>query len=310
MLSLFSLANTAPLAASATDAAQTSQAPTLFSIVLEKLPGYSLAIIIAGLSFFVARFLANFVQNKIIQNSYQEEAPPEIVYLAKRLVFISVFTLGVVTALSLTGLLGNIGWLFGSFGLAIGFALQGVMTNFVAGLMMLAQRKTSIGNYIHVSNVEGTIIEIGTRATLVQTLDGVEILVPNKVFIDNVVTIFTSNPYRRLTVLVGVDYSTDLSVATKVVKDLLSKREELVKELPSDVLVASFEESEIALQVRFWVSSHVAWWTIQSDITKAVKEAFDANNIAIPFPQRVVHVAHDVQNVLKTNAENSTSQAA
>ena len=270
----------------------TTQNNPIIDFFIEKLPGYLLAVVLIGIAFLIAKIITSMVQKKFSEEALVD-TPQNIVILAKRITFTTVFLLGVLISLAATGLLGNLGWLFGSLGLAIGLSLQGITSHFIAGILIILQKKTSIGNYVRMKEVEGTIIEVGTRATTIQTLDGVEILVPNKNFIDNEVIIYTSNPYRRLTVEIGIDYNTDIGTVSSLILGHLKEHKDIIHDAPKEVLVSNFGDSSVDLQVRFWVPSRSEWWTIQSTITKEIKELFDAHHIEMPYPHQVIHIMQE-----------------
>lgn len=262
------------------------------NFLLDKLPSYLLSLVLLGVSYVIARIVTGMIKRKFDDEKLQD-TPPDVIALIKRMTFIGVFIVCALISLGITGLLGNLGWLFGSLGLAIGLSLQGIASHFIAGILIILQKKTGVGNYIRLANIEGTILEVGTRATTIQTLDGIEVLIPNKNFIDNEVIIYTSNPYRRLTIEIGIDYSTDIGTVSNLLTSHLHGHKDVVQDAPKEVLVASFGDSSVDLTVRFWVPSRSEWWTIQSNLTKEIKELFDTNGIEMPFPQRVVHLVQD-----------------
>lgn len=270
-----------------TNATESGNPVTAF--LLEKLPSYLIALALLGISFVIARLARNVIARKFDEEKLKD-TPPEIVILMKRLAFTIVFVVCALLSLGITGLIGNLGWLFGAIGLAIGVSFQGVAAHFIAGILIILQKKTGVGNYVKLADTEGTILEIGTRATTIQTLDGIEVLVPNKNFIDNEVIIYTSNPYRRLSLPVQLGYDGDIAKVSKLIIDMLSSHSEIIQDAPKEVLMSDFGDSYLDLTVRFWIKSRSEWWTIQSDITKQIKELFDRNNIIVPYPQSVVHV--------------------
>ena len=261
--------------------------------VLLKLPYWITSIVVIVVFFFIARLAARKSAAVIMQK--QEEyatldAHKGVIILAQRLTFFGVIMVGIVMALGISNLLGDLGWLIGSMGLAIGFALQGFIANFVSGIFLLIQDRTKLGNYIEIDALKGTITEIGLRSTVIQTFNGFEVMVPNKMFFDQPVTIYNSNPYRRVEIPIGVDYSTNLNQAIEVILKIIDAQEKILKDHPRSVVVKEFGDSSINLSARFWVVSRSPWWTIKSDVMKQVKEAFDKEGIVIPFPHVTLKV--------------------
>lgn len=306
MFSLSSLTYNLIAFTDSTGAATDTASNPVTAFLLEKLPSYLIAIVLLGISFVLARLARNVITRKFEEEKLRD-TPVEIIILMKRLAFTLVFVLCALLSLGITGLIGNLGWLFGAIGLAIGVSFQGIATHFISGILIILQKKTGVGNYVKLADTEGTILEIGTRATTIQTLDGIEVLVPNKNFIDNEVIIYTSNPYRRLSVPVQLGYDSDMTRVSKLIIELLSSHAEIMQDAPKEVLLSDFGDSYLDLTVRFWIKSRSEWWTIQSDITKQIKELFDANNIFVPYPQSVVHLIkndseHPVYKVPETHS--------
>jgi len=172
--------------------------------------------------------------------------------------------------------------------------------NFLAGGMILLSRQFTIGDFIKVNDTIGKVTEIQTRATILKGLDGTKIIVPNADLFTNQVISFTSNPFRRIEVVVGVEYDTNLQVATKTIDATLKSTKGILFEPSPAILLSSpaillseFAESSINIVVRFWVESHSAWLQTKSNVIQNIKKAFDEVGIGIPFPICTIYNANE-----------------
>jgi small conductance mechanosensitive channel len=165
----------------------------------------------------------------------------------------------------------------------IGFALKDMITNFLAGIMILLSKNFTIGDFIIVEGTMGRIIEIQSRVTIMQGADGTKVVVPNAQLFNKQVTSYTSNPFRRIDVETSVDYRSDLKNALKVCL-IAAKRTKGVLSVPKPaILVSEFGDSAIGISVRVWVESRAGFKKIQSRLLINIKEAFDEYKIDYPF---------------------------
>jgi len=174
-------------------------------------------------------------------------------------------------------------------GLAIGLALQGSLSNFAAGVLLILFKPFKAGNFIKAGGEMGTVIEVGLLTTELKTPDNVKIIMPNSSIMAGAITNLSAHPTRRVDMSVGVGYGDDLNQAKQIMLDLLLADERVLKDPAPQIEVANLGDSSVDFVVRPWV--HAAdYWGVKFDFTKSVKESFDAAGISIPFPQRDVHL--------------------
>jgi Small-conductance mechanosensitive channel len=174
-------------------------------------------------------------------------------------------------------------------GLAIGLALQGSLSNFAAGVLLILFKPFKAGNFIKAGGEAGIVVEVGLLMTELKTPDGVKLMLPNSSVMKGAITNFSVNPIRRVDMVIGVSYSDDLSKVMEVLKDMLSKDERVLEDPAAFIGVSELADSSINLVCRPWVKS-ADFWQFKCDFTKLVKERFDEEGISIPFPQRDVHL--------------------
>ena len=193
----------------------------------------------------------------------------------------AVGTLGVSTA-SFVAVLG-------AAGLAIALAFQGTFSNFAAGVMLLTFRPFKVGDFVELAGVSGTVSEVSIFNSVLNTGDNIEIRVPNSQIFGETIKNFSANDTRRIDLVMGVDYSDDLSVAAQTCMDTVSADPRVLAEPAPLVAVNELGASSVNIVVRPWVKTEDYWGT-RRDLTRALKENLEAAGCSFPFPQRDVHV--------------------
>lgn len=187
-----------------------------------------------------------------------------------------------LTATSLTALVA-------SAGVAVGLALQGSLSNFAGGVLILLMKPFVIGDYIVQGNIEGTVKEIGLVYTELITADNRLIVIPNGTLIDSSIVNVTATGKRRLELSVGIGYKSDLKKAKEVLIRLGENDPARDPENPVNVFVSELAESSVNLGLHVWVSSS-EYWNAKWRLTENIKMAFDEEGIEIPFKQVEISV--------------------
>lgn len=187
----------------------------------------------------------------------------------------------------------------GALGVGIGFGLQKVASNYISGFIILLDRSVRIGDLVTVDNRYGEVSEINTRYTLVKSMDGTETIVPNENFItQSVINHSLSEPNIRMAIPVQVAYGTDLERAQALMLDAAHAQARVIQDQPETqprVFLKEFADNGIVLELSVWIRDpHAGQMGLRSDINWAIWRYFQAENIEIPFPQRVVHLAGSV----------------
>ncbi|MBR2461294.1 MAG: mechanosensitive ion channel [Clostridia bacterium] len=188
--------------------------------------------------------------------------------------------------------MSNFSVMLASAGLAVGLALQGSLSNLAGGVIILIFRPFSVDDFIAVNGISGTVIDISILYTTLRTPDGLRIVVPNGDLSNAMVTNYSIEEKRRVDVRIGVSYDSDLEKVEKVLLGLTEGNELIDTENPPVVVPGGYEDSSIIMILRVWCGTK-DYWTVYNGFLKALKPAFDANGINIPFPQMDVHVKND-----------------
>ena len=210
--------------------------------------------------------------------------------------FVSHMVKYVIIAFVMIAALGKIGVqttsfiaLLGAAGLAIGLALQGSLSNFASGVLIIVLRPFKSGEYIEAAGIAGSVESVQIFATTLTTPDNKFVVVPNSAILGGNIVNYSRKPTRRIDLTIGVSYDANLQQTKAVLEKVLSTHEKILKSPEMQVAVAELGDSSVNFVVRPWVNS-ADYWTVRFELMEQIKDALDAENIEIPFPQMDVHV--------------------
>jgi small-conductance mechanosensitive channel len=214
---------------------------------------------------------------------------------ASRLIYYGLVTGGILFALAASGVeLSRLTLVISALGVGIGFGLQGIVNNFVSGLVLAFERPFQVGDIIEVGLLTGRVREIGLRASRVRTFDGAEVIVPNADLIaGNVINWTLSDRMRRLDIKVGVAYGTDPARVREILLAIAVNHEVVAKNPEPAALFNQFGESSLDFTLRIWIPEAGDWPQIASDLNESINAALHEAGIVIPFPQRTLHIQSD-----------------
>jgi len=200
------------------------------------------------------------------------------------------FFIGFVIALTWLGVdIGPFLAAIGVIGFVIGFALQETMANFASGVMILIYRPFDVGDAVSVAGVAGGVESMNLVSTTIKSFDNQRVIVPNGKIWGDVITNITGNDTRRVDMVFGIGYDDDIAKAEGILKEIISKTD-LVLPNPEPVIkVHELADSSVNFVVRPWAKTS-DYWAVYWDVTRAVKERFDAEGVSIPYPQQDVHM--------------------
>lgn len=244
-------------------------------------------LIVILLSWVLSNIIGKAVQKAVVNiRSASELLKDFIVNISRR----AVFVVGFIVALSMLEV--NIGPLLAAIGAAgfiLGFALQGTLSNFAAGIMILIYRPYDIGDLIDVGGMLGKVDAMTIVSTTLRKPDNQKVVIPNNMIWGDIITNITGTSKRRVDLVFGIGYSDDMAKAQAILEDILANHESVLKDPAPVVKVHELADSSVNFVVRPWVATE-NYWDVYWDITRSVKERFDADGVSIPFPQRDVHM--------------------
>ncbi|MCP5161279.1 MAG: mechanosensitive ion channel [Hahellaceae bacterium] len=200
----------------------------------------------------------------------------------KTLLLISVASMVGVETTSFIAVLG-------AAGLAVGLALQGSLSNFAGGVLILIFKPFKVGDVIEAAGYIGAVKEIQIFVTVLTTPDNRRVIIPNGVLSNNSLINITAEPTRRVDMLFGISYGDDMKKAKAVLEQVTSEDARVLKDQDKTIAVHSLGDSSVNLVCRVWVKKE-DYWGVYFDTHEKVKEAFDTAGITIPFPQQDVHM--------------------
>lgn len=281
MLTAFAATNAATNAAGKVTGETANKLAELFELMIEKIPLWIAAFIVIIMSIIAAKIGRRIVENKMAEKGIEEEHK-EIQILGGRLTYSAILMIGVTVGLKIGGI--DLTAVLAAVAFGVGFALKDMIMNFLAGIMILVSRHFTIGDFINVGGTIGRVVEIQSRVTVLQAIDGTKVIVPNGQLFSKQVTSYTSNPFRRIEIETSVDYRANLKNALKVCLKVVKATKGVLAEPKPAVLVSEFGDSEIVIKVRAWVESRSGWLKIKSELLSNLKKAFEDYNIDFPYP--------------------------
>ncbi len=254
----------------------------------------------AGVLVFLIARLISFSAARLIRRSMEmRDRDPELIVLLEMLSRWGILALGIVLALEqiAPGRFSSLIAGLGIAGFTIGFALQDVVKNFVAGILLLIQQPFDIGDAIEVGGYGGTVLNISLRATEMRTWDGRWVFIPNgDIFVSSIVN-FSRAHRRRVDISVGVAPDSDLDKVARIALDAIQKNVKGVLEDPApQVAFSQFGESTIDFKALYWIDTGEAGvLQAQDEGVRAIKEAFENQAIEMPYPTHMILMAEEAR---------------
>uniref|UniRef100_A0A486XTS5 Small-conductance mechanosensitive channel n=1 Tax=Rheinheimera sp. BAL341 TaxID=1708203 RepID=A0A486XTS5_9GAMM len=271
------------------------QITQLFQQNHEVLLGYLLQLIAAVIIFYVGRMVAKGVKRFMEKALLGRSVDKAVVSFVASIVYAIILIATVLMALSQLGVqTTSFIAILGAAGLAVGLALQGSLANFASGILIILFRPFKSGDFIDAGGVSGTVDKIEIFQTIMKTPDNKLVIIPNAQITGSAITNFSAEPIRRVDLVIGISYDSDLRKAKQILQQMLADDPRVLKEPAAMVTVGALADSSVNLNVRPWVNS-ADYWAVYCDTLEKVKLAFDEQGIGIPFPQMDVHIKQGKQ---------------
>jgi small-conductance mechanosensitive channel len=247
-------------------------------------------ILLVTLVIVAERFLRRTILQRVLSRTRLEEG---MRFAIARLVGYVFIAIGLYVALKLVGIdLTSLAVLAGAVGVGIGFGLQNIVSNFVSGLIILAERPIEVGHRIEVAGVEGLVTEIKLRSTVVLTSNNISIIVPNSSFISEPVVNWSyGDPKVRIVLSIGIAYGSDVEKFKRLMIEVALAHSKVLATPPPDVFFIGFGESSLDFELAVWTAEMArSPKRFRSELFYAIERTLRENGIEIPFPQRDLHV--------------------
>jgi small conductance mechanosensitive channel len=243
--------------------------------------------------FIIGRWIANLVTKAIRRLMERADVEPTLVKFLTNIIRTLLLVFVILAAISQLGVqTTSLIAVLGAAGLAVGLALQGSLSNFAAGVLIIIFRPYKVGDYIEAAGTAGTVDEVQIFTTVLKTPDNKKIIVPNSQITGDTITNYSAHDTRRVDFTFGIGYGDDIDKAKKIIEDVLTSDERVLKDPAPQIVVSELADSSVNIVARPWAAA-ADYWGLKFDVTETVKKRFDAEGVSIPFPQRDVHVYHE-----------------
>ena len=244
------------------------------------------AIVVLVVGWWIAKLLTGLMRRMMTRANVDDT----LTSFLCNIVYLGLMALVVITALSQVGVnTTSFAAVIAAAGLAVGFALQGSLGNFAAGVMLIGFRPFKAGDFVEAGGVSGIVEEIQVFATRIRTGDNKEVTVPNGQITGGSIVNYSAKDTRRIDLTFGIGYDDDIAKAKNVIQGVLDSDERVLAEPAPTVAVVELADSSVNIAVRPWVKTG-DYWPVYCDVVECIKIEFDRANISIPYPQRDVHL--------------------
>lgn len=259
--------------------------PSLLSFLVQVI----VAIIVLLIGSRIIKFLLKLIRKSLDRSKVEAGV---VTFLCSLVKYSLYFVLAMIILAQFGVTTSSVVAVLGSAGLTLGLALQGSLSNFAGGVLILLLKPFVVGDYIidGATGQEGTVSSITIFYTKLLTIDNRMILIPNGTLSNSSITNVTRMEKRRIDLLIGVSYEANLAKTKQVLLDVVKSEDKILPGEPVDVYVSELADSSVQMGVRAWVKTE-DYWPIRWKMTEDIKNALDANGISIPYPQMDVTIA-------------------
>ena len=251
---------------------------------------WGIRVVGAILLLIVGRIAAGWISNSVRKGLTKAGTDASLIPFFSSMTYYVALAVVVIAVLNLFGIqTASVIAVFAAAGLAIGLAMQGTLSNFAAGVMLLIFRPFRIGDFVEVAGTAGSVQEIGIFSTVLHTPDNVKITVPNSAIYGDTVKNYSANETRRNDLVIGISYDDDIARAIETIRKVLSGDSRVLDDPEPVVAVGELGDSSVNLVVRPWCAAS-DYWPLRFDLTRRLKEELEAAGCSIPYPQRDVHL--------------------
>lgn len=265
--------------------------------IMDQLPSliitYGTQLVMAIVIFLIGKWVAKAVSNAVVKGMNKKDVDRTISSFIGNLIYCGLFAFVIIAALGQLGIqTASFVAIIGAAGLTVGFALQGSLSNFASGVLLILFRPIRSGDFVEAAGEAAVVDQIGIFSTTMKTGDNKVIIVPNSNIMGSNITNYSLEATRRIDLVIGIGYDADIRKAKEVLEDIINKEERVLKEPGTIIGVAELADSSVNFVVRPWVNSG-DYWPTKFALLETIKIRFDAENISIPFPQMDIHLQKD-----------------
>jgi small conductance mechanosensitive channel len=258
--------------------------------IIANVTDYGMKVVFALAIFIIGKWVAKIVRSLARKGMTKSKVDPVLVGFVTNIVYYLLMIVVIIAAIQKLGVqTTSFVAILGAAGLAVGLALQGSLSNFASGVLIIMFRPFKIGDFVEAGGVVGVIDEIGILVTNLHTPDNKGIIVPNSQIMGGHIVNYNANDIRRVDMVFGIGYDDDIDKARAIMAEVLDGDERVLKDPAPAIAVSELADSSVNFNVRPWCKSG-DYWGVYLDTHEAIKKAFDAQGVSIPFPQTDVHL--------------------
>ncbi len=262
----------------------------ILSIISDWAVIYAVKIVGAIAIIVIGRIVVGVLSNMVIRLMRKSDTDETLTKFIGSLVRITLLVFVFIAALGTLGVqTTSFVAIIGAAGLAIGFALQGSLSNFAAGVMLIIFRPFKAGDVVEAGGSTGSVEEVRIFNTIMKTPDNKKVIIPNSKITGDTIVNYSSKDKRRVDMVFGIGYDDDIRKAKETLEQILASDSRILKDPEPTVAVSELADSSVNFVVRPWVKTE-DYWGVFFDITEKVKLTFDEKGISIPYPQQDLHL--------------------
>ncbi len=251
---------------------------------------WGLKVIGAIVVLIIGRMVAGMIRAGIRRAMTKAEVDATLIPFVASLVYYGVLAVVIIAVLSLFGIqTTSLVAVLGAAGLAVGLALQGTLSNFAAGVMLLTFRPFKVGDFVEIGGIAGSVVAVRIFSTIIKTGDNIMITVPNSQVWGGTIKNYNGFDTRRIDLVMGIDYGDDIQVAMDTISTIVNADERVLADPAPMIAVSNLGDSSVEIVVRPWVNG-ADYWGVRFDLTRQLKEGLEAAGCSFPFPQQDVHM--------------------
>lgn len=271
---------------------EVNQIVRFFEEKLPELAAFGVKVLLALVFFFIGRAVIRWIRKFVRHSMERANADTGVTQFVDSVLKFGLYALLIFSIATKFGLeSSSVAAIIASAGVAIGLALQGSLSNFAGGVLILLLKPFVVGDYIIVNNedIEGSVKEIQIFYTRLTTVDNKTVIIPNGTLSNQSLTNVTARPERQLDLKIGISYEADLKKAKELIEKMLNEEAAVIQEEDKKVFVDTLGDHSVVLGLRAWVKTE-EYWDTRWRLLENIKLTFDRENIEIPYPQLSVHI--------------------
>lgn len=268
-----------------------SSGSSVLDVVLNWLAEHGVKLLIGIIFLLIFYWIVTFISSRILRRiTKKKNIDPQVARTINKVVNVILKVIALLAFLGYVGIdTAGVGALISSFGVVIGLAVQGSLSNFAGGIVIVVMRPFKLGDFIEAQGYSGTVEEIHMFYTFINTPDNKVVMLPNGALSNDKIVNYSRNKLRRVDITYSISYDASLEEAKEVLKDVIEKEPLVLKNPEYSIKLSNMADSSLDITIKVWAKNE-DYWTVYFNLMENGKKALDDNHIEIPYNQLDVHV--------------------